>query len=88
MSESVHVDFPCACDAAGFVELLAERGLTAVLTTESDYCTLEVGYAVDPALRLRSEVEAALAAWLEHGEHALVPDVGREHEFVLRPPGD
>ena len=88
MSRPVHVEFPCSCDAAEMVEFLAARGLAATVTSEDDHCTLEIRYAVDPDVRLRRDVEAAIAAWLEAGDHALVPAVGREHELVLRPPAD
>ena len=88
MAEPVHVEIPCSCDAAGLVDFIGARGLAATLLTEDDHCTLEIRYAADPDVRLRHEVEAALAAWLEEGDHALVPAVGPEHQFVLRPPGD
>jgi len=88
MSSPVHVEFPCSCDAADLVEFLGARGLAAALTSEGDHCTLEIRYAVDPDVRLRGDVEAAIAAWLEDGGHALVPALGPEHEFVLRPPAD
>ena len=88
MSRPVHVEFPCSCDAASMVEFLAARGLAATLTSEDDHCTLEIRYAVDPDVRLRRDVESAIAAWLEDGAHALVPALGREHELVLRPPAD
>ena len=70
------------------VEFLAARGLAATLTGENDHCTAEIDYAVDPAVRLRRDVDAAIAAWLKDGDHALVPVLGREHELVLRPPAD
>jgi len=88
MSRPIHLELPCSCDAAGMVEFLAARGLAATLTREDDQCTLEIRYAVDPDVRLRRDVEAAISSWLEDGGHALVPAVGREHEFVLRPPAD
>jgi hypothetical protein len=88
MSEPVHVELPGSCDAAGLVELLTARGLSATVRTEEDHCTLDVRYAADPDVRLRHEVEAALAAWLEERDHPLVPALGPAHQFVLRPPGD
>jgi len=88
MSRPVYLELPCSCDAAGMVEFLAARGLAATLTSKDDVCTLEIRYAVDPDVRLHGDVEAAIATWLEDGGHALVPALGREHEFVLRPPAD
>ncbi len=88
MSRPVHVEFPCSCDAAGLVEFFAARGLAASLTSKNDHCTLEIRYEVDPDVRLRRDVEAAIATWLEEGGHALIPALGREHELVLRPPAD
>jgi hypothetical protein len=87
MCRPVHVEVPCSCDAAGLVEAFAARGLNASLTTLDDHCELKVCYAVDPDVRLHRDVGDALAAWLEEGDHALVP-LEREHEFVLRPPAD
>jgi len=88
MSRPVKVELPCSCDAAGMVAFVADRGLAATLTSSNDHCTLEIRYAVDPDVRLRRDVEAAIAAWLEAGDHALVPAEGHEHELVLRPPAD
>lgn len=87
MCRPVHVEVPCSYDAAGLVEAFAARGLNASLTTLDDHCELEVSYAVDPDARLHHDVEVALAAWLEKGDHALVP-LERAHAFVLRPPAD
>jgi len=88
VTEPVHIVLPCSCDASGLADFLTGRGLTATLTTSDDHCELEVRDAVDPDVRLRHEVGAALAAWLERGDHALVPALTHEHEYVLRPPAD
>ena len=45
-------------------------------------------YDVDPDVRLRQDFESTLALWLATLEEPLVPAVGREREYVLRPPGD
>jgi hypothetical protein len=39
-------------------------------------------------VRLRQDFESTLALWLATLEEPLVPAVGREREYVLRPPGD
>ena len=88
MCKPVHIELPCSYDAASFAEFLEARGLTASVTTSNDHCELEVGYAVDPDLRLHKDVEAAVADWLEEGNHALIPALNRENELVLRPPAD
>ena len=88
MSETIHVEFASPCEASGFIEFLATRGLTGSIASKDDHCEIEVRYVVDPEVRLRQEFEAALACWLEEGGHPLIPTLNREHEYVLRPPGD
>jgi hypothetical protein len=88
MHDGIHVDLECPRDAAAFVEFLAARGLTASITSVNDHCELEIRYTVDPEARLRQEFEAALASWVEQQERPLVPAFTREHDYVLRPPGD
>jgi hypothetical protein len=88
MSEAIQIELEAPCDAAGFVEYLATRGLAGSIRTVEDHCSIEVRYAVDPEVRLRQEFEAALADWLEQGGRPLVPTVDQEHRYVIRPPGD
>jgi len=87
MNESIHVELDVPCDAEELIAFLATRGLAGTVTSANDHCEIEIGFA-DPELRLRHEFEAALAAWLAVHERPLVPVIGREHEYVLRPPGD
>jgi hypothetical protein len=88
MSDGIRLEFEAPCDAAGFVEYLATRGLTGSITTVNGHCSIDVRYAVDPEVRLRQDFEAALATWLEQGGRPLVPTVDQEHRYVIRPPGD
>ena len=88
MCEPIHVELPCSFDAAGLAGFLEARGLRVTVKSCEEQCELEVGFAVDPDVRLHQEVEAALSAWLAEGDHALVPSLDRRHEYVLRPPGD
>ena len=88
MSDTIHIEFETPCDAGGFLEFLATRGLAGSIETFADHCSIEVRYAVDPQVRLRQDFEAALASWLEEGGRPLVPALDREHHYVVRPPGD
>ena len=88
MSKTIHVELPRRCDADDFVTFLRGRGLAGTLTSANGSCELEIGYAVDPERRLRDDVEAALAGWLEESERPLVPTSDPARGYVLRPPGD
>ena len=87
MNETIHVELDVPCDAEELIAFLATRGLAGTVTSTNDHCEIEIGFA-DSELRLRQEFEAALTAWLAVHDRPLVPVIGREHEYVLRPPGD
>ena len=84
----LHVELPCSREAESLVHFLSDHGLAASLAGRDDHCEIEVQYAVDPDVRLRQDFESTLSLWLATLEEPLVPAVGREREYVLRPPGD
>ena len=84
----LHVELPCSREAESLALFLAEHGLAASLTSSDDYCEIQVQYPFDPEMRLRQDFERTLALWLATQDEPLVPAVTREHEYVLRPPGD
>ena len=58
------------------------------LERNGDRSELVVGWAVDPAERLRSEVWRAVESWLADTDRPLVLDEEEPAVLALRPPGD
>ncbi len=88
MNDTIHVELAAVCDAEDLIPFLAGRGLTGTITNSNEHCDVEIRYAIEPEVRLRNDVEAALASWLEGRDRPLVPTSDAEHDYVLRPPAD